>query len=383
VIIRAGRIEAVGADVAVPAGAKVIDAAGAQVYPGFIDAATTVGLDEPGPRGFDDVGEMLERNAAIRTRVAYHAESDTIPVARVNGITNVAVVEPGGLFGGDVPVMNLDGWTWEEATVKPNAGIQFTFPTIGAGGGRGGGGGGGRGAQPPSDRTYDDLRRERDRKLDDIVQLFEQARAYATAGSDKTTDWTLEALVPVVEKRLPLITTANREQEIRDAVAFADRAKVNIVIAGGAEAAYVAPLLKEKNIPVILSERLSMPSREDDFHAASYQLAGELVKAGVKIAFSTGDNTNVRLLPYNAAISVAWGLNRDDALKALTINAAEILGVADRLGSLEAGKDANLFIAKGDPLEIRTEITHVFIAGNDVGMGNKHQALYEKYINRK
>ena len=125
-----------------------------------------------------------------------------------------------------------------------------------------------------------------------------------------------------------------------------------------------------------------MPTREDDFHASSYQLAGELARAGVEVAFSTGDNTNVRLLPYNAAISVAWGMDRDAALKALTIGAAQILGVADRVGSIEAGKDANLFIAKGDPLEIRTPITHVFIRGNDVGLANKHQALYEKYMNR-
>ncbi len=142
----------------------------------------------------------------------------------------------------------------------------------------------------------------------------------------------------------------------------------------------MAPLLKEKNIPVILGNVLALPSREDEFHAATYQVAGELAKAGVKIAFSTGDTTNVRLVPYNAAMSVAWGLNRDEALKALTINAAEILGVADRVGSLEAGKDANLFIAKGDPLEIRTQLTHVFIEGRDVGLANKHQALYEKYI---
>jgi imidazolonepropionase-like amidohydrolase len=387
VIVRGNKIEAVGADIQVPAGAKVIDAAGAQVYPGFIDAAASLGIDEPGPRGFDDNGEMLDRNPQLRTRVTYHTESDAIPVARANGITSVAVVPSGGIFGGEVPVMNLDGWTWEEATLRGNAGIQFAFPIVGGGGGRGGfGGGGGRGGRgggSSQDRTYEDLRRERDRKLDYLIRLFDLARAYARAGADKTTDWTLEALVPVVEQRLPLITTANREQDIKDALAFADRAKVNIVIAGGAEANYVSGLLKDKNIPVILSERLTVPAREDDFHASSYQLAGELSKAGVKVAFSTGDSTNVRLLPYNAAISVAWGMNRDDALKALTIDAAEILGVADRVGSLEPGKDANLFIAKGDPLEIRTEITRVFIQGNDVGLSNKHYALYEKYINRR
>jgi imidazolonepropionase-like amidohydrolase len=381
IVVRGGMIEAVGATVQPPAGARVVDAAGADVYPGFIDAATTVGLDEPGPRGFDDSGEMLDRSPQLRTRVAYHAESDAIPVARVNGVTTVAVVPTGGLVGGEVPVMNLDGWTWEEATVRANAGIQFSFPAIGGAGGRGGFGGGRRG-QPPPDRAYEDLRRERDRRLDDLLRLFDQARAYSRAGAGRTTDWTLEALVPVVERRLPLITAANREQDIRDAIAFADRAKIRIVIVGGSEAGFVSALLKEKNVPVILGERLTMPTREDDFHASSYQLAGELARAGVEVAFSTGDNTNVRLLPYNAAISVAWGMDRDAALKALTIGAAEILGAADRVGSIEAGKEANLFIAKGDPLEIRTPITHVFIRGNDVGLGNKHQALYEKYMNR-
>jgi imidazolonepropionase-like amidohydrolase len=384
IVVRGGKIEAVGANIQVPAGANVIDAAGAHVYPGFLNARTTIGLSEPGPRGFDDVNEMLDINPQLRTRVAYHAESDAIPVARANGVTTVAVVPGGGTFGGEVAVMNLDGWTWEEATLRANAGIEFNFPAVGGGGGRGGGGGGGggRGGQA-QDRTYDDLKRERDKKLDDIIRLFDQARAYAKAGKDKTVDWTLEALVPVVERRLPLIATASREQEIRDAIAFADRAKVNIVISGGTEAGLVAPLLKEKNIPVILSNTLTLPSREDMFHAATYQLAGELAQAGVKVAFSTGDTNNVRLVPYNAAMSVAWGMSGDDALKALTINAAEILGVADRVGSLEAGKDANLFIAKGDPLEIRTEITHVLIEGKDVEMGNKHYALYQKYLARQ
>jgi imidazolonepropionase-like amidohydrolase len=381
VVISGAKIQAVGANVQVPAGAKVVDAAGAHVYPGFINARTTIGIGEPGVRGYDDVSEMLEFNPSLRTRVAYHAESDTIPVARANGITSVAVAPSGGTFGGEVPVMNLDGWTWEEATVRPTAGITFNFPALGGGGGRGGGGRG-RGGEPQADRTYDDLKRERDRRLDEIIRLFDRARAYSKAGAARTTDWTLEALVPVVTGKLPLIASVAREQDIKDAVAFADRAKVKIVISGGAEAAYVAPLLKEKNIPVILGGVLTMPSREDAFHADSYQLAGRLAQAGVKFAFSTGDNTNVRLLPYNAAMSVAWGLKREDALKALTIDAAEILGVADRLGSLEPGKDANLFIAKGDPLEIRTQITHVVIGGREVGVDSKHEVLYRKYIAR-
>ena len=215
-----------------------------------------------------------------------------------------------------------------------------------------------------------------------MADLFDRARGYAKAGANRKFDWTLDALVPVVEGRLPLITTVNRAQDIRDAIAFAERTKIKMIINGASDGPAVAPLLKEKNIPVILNGILTTPQGEDQFHAATYQLAGELAQAGVKVAFSTGDNSNVRLLPYHAAMSVAWGMNRDEALKALTINAAEILGVADRVGSIEKGKDANLFIAKGDPLEIRTPITHVIIEGRDVGLANKHQALFEKYMAR-
>jgi imidazolonepropionase-like amidohydrolase len=231
--------------------------------------------------------------------------------------------------------------------------------------------------------TFEKLKKQRDDKLDEVARLLDRARAYAHAAPGTPKDWVLDALVPVVERRLPLVTTVNSEQDIRDAVAFADRVKVNLVISGGAEAGFVAPLLAEKHIPVILGNVLTLPSREDDFAAASYQLAGELARAGVKVAFSTGDSTNVRLLPYEAAMSVAWGLDRTEALKALTMNAAEILGIADRAGSIEPGKDANLFIANGDPMEIRTEITHVIIEGKDVGLDNTQLALYKKYMARQ
>ncbi|HEX2443814.1 MAG TPA: amidohydrolase family protein [Vicinamibacterales bacterium] len=379
IVIRGSKIEAVGAGVSVPAGAKTIDAAGADVYPGFINARTTLGLAEPGPRGFDDVSEMLDFNPELRAVVAYQADSDAIPVARANGVTTVAVVPTGGILGGQVAVMNLDGWTWEEAAIRQTAGVSFTFPTIGRTGFFFG--------PPPSpqeqERTYDDLKKERDQKLERLARLLDDARAYAKVPKDqRLTNWSLEALVPIVEKKAPLFVAANREADIRDAVAFADRVKVNMILTGGLEAPLVAPLLKEKNIPVILGSVLTLPSREDMFHAASYQAAGELAQAGIKFAFATGDNTNVRLVPYNAAISVAWGLPHEEAIKALTINAADILGVADRMGSIEPGKDANLLVSKGDPLEIRTTISHVVIAGKNVDLDNKHQTLFERFMAR-
>ena len=383
IVMRDGLIESLGAGVSVPAGARVIDAAGADVYPGFIDAQTTVGLDDPGAGNFGDSNEVLDLNPALRAYVAFHNDSDAIPVLRANGVTTVAATPAGGLLGGQASVMNLDGFTWEESTVAASVGVTFQFPRLGGGGRGGGRGGGGRGA-PPAERVYDDLKKERDAQLDRVARLLDDARAYAkAAGPNRQRDLLLESLLPVVDKRQPLITRAATEQDIRDAVAFADRTGVRLVIAApGAEAALAAPLLKEKGVPVVILEVLTLPTRRDLPHQASYAAAGELVKAGVKIAFAVPSVTNARQLPYHAAEAVAWGLSRDEALEALTIGAAEILGVADRIGSLEPGKIANLFIATGDPLEVRTTITHVIIAGRDVPLDNKQLALYERYMKR-
>jgi imidazolonepropionase-like amidohydrolase len=379
IVVRDGLIESVGATVTVPSGAQVIDAAGAEVYPGFIDAYTSMGLSDPGAGGFGDADEMLDFNPQLRAQTSFHNDSDAIPVARANGLTTVVAIPGGGLLGGQAAVMDLDGFTWEESTVAASVAVTFQFPRIGGGGGRGGGG---RGAPP--DRAYDDMKKERDAQLDKVARLLDDARAYArAAGPNRRRDLILESLVPIVEKRQPLLTRTNTESDIKDAIAFADRVSVRLVLAAPApEAAMTAALLKDKNIPVILLGALSLPTRTDLPHQASYAAAGELVKAGVKIAFAVPSETNARQLPYNAAESVAWGLPREEALKALTINAAEMLGVADRIGSIEAGKIANLIVAKGDPLEVRTQFTHIVIAGRDVPLANRQLELYERYSKR-
>jgi imidazolonepropionase-like amidohydrolase len=378
-VIRGNRIEAIGANVAVPAGAQVIDAKGSEVYPGFIDARTSLGLNEPGPRGFEDTNEMLEINASVKAQVAYQSDSEAIPVARVNGITTAAVVPSGGLIGGQVAVMNLDGWTWEEATLQPVAGVSFQFPPLV----RGSGGGGGGGGNADANRKYEDLKKERDAKVQRVEELIARARAYGRQpAADRATDWNLAALVPVADLKQPMFVAANNESDIREAVAFADRTGIRIVITGGLESPLVAPLLKDKNIPVILGSVLTMPAREDAHHAATYKAAGELAQAGVTFAFGTGGAANNRLIPYEAAISVAWGLDRDRALRAITLDAATILGVADRVGSLEPGKIANLFIATGDPMEMKTQFTHIFINGRSVGLKSKHSELYERFSSR-
>ncbi|MGH9348915.1 MAG: amidohydrolase family protein [Vicinamibacterales bacterium] len=376
ILVRGGNIEAVGANLPVPAGATIVDVAGADVYPGWIDGRTTLGLAEPGSNTFYDVNEMLELNQVLRAVVAYKADSDAIPVARANGVTTVAVVPSGGLLGGQAAVVTLDGWTYEEAALRPMAGISFQFPTLGRLGG-------GFGQNPDRNRDFTELKKERDAKIERVAMLLDRARGYArTPRAERVTDWALEALVPVIERRAPLLTFADRETEIRDAVAFGETHDVRIVITGGMESPLVAPLLKEKNVPVILGEVFELPTREDMPHAESYAAAGQLAQAGVPFAFGTGGYQNVRLLPYNAAISVAWGLKHEDAIRALTIGAAEILGVADRVGSIEPGKAANLVVSRGDPLEIRTEVTHVFINGKSVGLDTRQVELYKKYAAR-
>ena len=238
-------------------------------------------------------------------------------------------------------------------------------------------------AATTANRKYEDLKKERDARVQRVEELIARARAYAKIpAANRDTDWNLAAMAPIAERRQPLFVAASNEGDIREAVAFADRANIRIVITGGLEAPLAAPLLKEKNIPVILGSVLTMPGREDAHHAATYKAAGELAQAGITFAFGVGGSSNNRLLPYEAAISVAWGLDRNRALRAITLDAATILGVADRVGSLEAGKIANLFIANGDPMEMKTQFTHIFINGRSVGLKSKHTELYERFSSR-
>jgi hypothetical protein len=246
----------------------------------------------------------------------------------------------------------------------------MSFP--GGGGGGRGGGGGGAGAGGGGQNA-----------LQEIDRLLQQAKAYG-ANPNRTLDWTLEPFLPILNKQQAFYVQAGSADAIRQAIGWAERSGVNIVIrTSPASAVESAELLKQKNVPVILSNVLSMPQGEDTFHAATYQAPGLLSKAGVTFAFSSGGYQNVRLVPYQAAMSVAWGLNRDEAIKALTINAAKIFGADRIVGSIEPGKLANLIVVNGDPLEIRSRIKNVIIAGRDVSLKSKHTELFERYMSRQ
>ncbi len=395
IVIVEGKISAVGAKVAIPKGAKVSDAKGMHVYPGMIDSATEVGLSEiSSVRETNDTGELGDFNPQLKALSAVNPASEHIPVIRANGITTVVSLPfiggGGGRMGGAVqslitgqPAMiHLDGWTWEDMAVKRATAVELVFPAITSGRPRFM-----DNENPSFPRVnFTEAKRNYEKRLKELDKFFEDARRYQQAKDSKEpgfkTDLKFEAMIPVLEGKVPLLVTAMRERSIKDAIAFSDRQKVKIVIAGGREFGSTLADLKAKNIPVIAGPTLALPLNEDDPYDQAFTLPAELYKAGVKFAFGTFGNQFSRNLPYQAANAVAFGLPAEEAWKALTINAAEIWGVGDQVGTIEKGKWADLMVTDGDPLEARTNVKMLFIKGHEVDLSNKHTRLYEKYLNR-
>jgi imidazolonepropionase-like amidohydrolase len=381
VVISNGKIAAVGANVSVPSGAKIIDASGLSVYPGMIDSGTQIGLTEiSSVAGTVDTSEIGDNNANIHVDVALRPDSSHIPVTRVNGITTVISAPEGGMISGQSALINLDGWVPRDMILKSPAAMHVNWP-----------GASGRGfnfAQSGQQRSVAEMRREQERQIESARKIFRDAKAYGDAKDARAKDPSLpkqnidlklEALIPVVRGQMPVVINANVERDIRSAIAFADEMKIKMILSGGIEAYRVADQLRAKNIPVIVGPVLTMPSREDDAYDAAFANAGLLSKAGVKIAFQTQDSAHVRDLPYHAGMAAAFGLPREEALKAVTIYPAEIWGVADRIGSIEQGKIANLIVTDGDPLEILTQVKYLFINGRQMSLASRHTELYEKY----
>jgi len=380
VVIEGGRITAVGADVQTPAGARVIDAAGRQVYPGLFDAITELGLTEIGAVDVtNDVTELGTFNPQLLGLAAVHPSSELIPVARANGVTHAAAA-PGahtGGIGGQASLVQLNGWTIEDMLIERSVGMMVDWPGIGRR--RGFGGFGGFQAR---ERPFREMKKEYDARVDSLRDWLAAARQYqhaVGAGATVPRDLRLEALGPVLDGTLPLLVTANEQREIRDAVNFGEEEGVRVVILGGRTAWKAASLLAEKKVPVILGPTQALPSAEHEDYDEQYAQPGKLHAAGVKIAISTFNASDSRTLPYEAGMAVPYGLPEEEALKAITRYPAEILGVGDRLGTIEPGKLANLIVTDGNPLEIQTQVLHVVIGGIETDLMNKHLELYEKY----
>jgi imidazolonepropionase-like amidohydrolase len=389
-IIRDGKIAAVGAGLDLPMGAQVIDAKGLQVYPGLFDSITQMGLREIGAVSATvDSTETGSYNPDVVAATAVSPSSEHIPVTRAAGITEVLAVpgsggfDPsgsGGVIGGQASAIHLTGWTIDEMLIKKSAAMvlnwpeietqTFDFATLSR-----------------KEKPYSEAKQEYDKQVNEITDWIERARHYAqvmekSSPAKYDRDLKLEALAPVVRGELPLLVFADRSREIRNAVEFCDKQRLRMILAGGSEAYKVKDLLRSKGVPVILRPMLTLPLDEDDPYDRLLSQPAELAAAGVKFAFASFDNSFARRLGQNAANAVAYGLPYDEALKAVTLYPARILGLDDQIGTLEQGKLANLMVTNGDPLELTTDVKYLFIRGQLTSMDNRHLRLYEKYSKR-
>lgn len=381
ILVKDGLIAEIAPKIAVPKGTRVVEAKGLHIYPGMIDSATTLGLAEIGAvRETNDTAELGDFNPQLRALIAVNPSSEHIPVARANGITSAIALPNGGLISGQAGLMHLDGWTWEEMDVKRSAAVHLRFPKVVTAGSE-------FGPRQAPRTPFEEAKRKRDEELQKLHLFFEDARRYqkakAAGGPGFLVDRKLEAMLPALDGKLPVMITAERKREIAEALAFARRENLRVILADCRE--FTPDLLKEikeRNIPVILGESLTMPLDEDDAYDSQFRLASELRRAGILFAFATFNSSAVRNLPYQAAAAVPFGLEREDALKAVTLNAARIWDVEDRVGSVEKGKWADLVLTDGDLLETRTQIKQMWIQGRPVNLANRHTQLSDRYLAR-
>lgn len=384
VVITDGTITAVGADVAVPEGATRIDVSGQHVYPGMFDALSKLGLVEVGAVAATvDTAELGMVNAHLRAATAIHPASELIPVARANGLTQALVIPEtdDGVVGGQASLVHLDGWTVEEMAIDPAVAMVVAWPEIET-----------RGFDFATftrrNTPYKEAKKKAEEAVDGLRDWFDAARHYAQATADGASgrvarDLRLESLAAVLDGGQTLVVLADTKQQIESALAAAEEYGLRIVIAGGEHAWKVKDELAAQDVPVILGGTQTLPDEEDDRFDRPFRTAGELAAAGVRIAFGssagrTGPHS-ARTLPWEVGMATAYGLDPDTALEALTLGAARILGVDDKLGSIEVGKIGNLFVTDGDPLEITTRVTRLVIGGREVSTENRHRSLYERY----
>ena len=374
-IIEDEKITALGKNMSAPANVEQIDCTDLFIFPGMINSMSTIGLSEIGSVDVtDDASEVGTYNAHIKALVAVNPHSVHIPITRVNGITNSLTVPRGGIISGQSALLNLAGWTYQEMALKATAAIHVNFPQEWQRR---------RGAASTSEEASS--RVEAQRK--ELTELFKKAQVYARAWASykenpqkiaPELDLTLEALVPVVHGELPVIIQVDAEKDIKSAVEFAEEIGLNFILAGVSDGWKVADFLAEKNVPVMFGSVLSLPGSTEPYDT-QYANAGIMQKAGVKVAIYVDGYSDVRSLPYHAGTAAAFGMDKEEALKSVTINPAEMLGVADLIGSLEVGKLANVVVADGDILEMRTKIQYLFIKGKKISLESKHTELYEKF----
>ena len=374
-----GKIEQVGQNIAIPAGdVKVFDAAGKHVYPGLILPASGLGLTEigSGVRGSNDIREIGDANASIRAIGAYNADSKITNTLRSNGILLAHIVPQGSYVGGLSSIVKLDGWTNEEAAYVTDMGVQVYMPSMMR---RGGGGRFARFMQQEGGNS-DPIQRALD-QVEELKQFFREAKAWNSAKAHEETNLKYAAVQPLFEKKQKLFMHATQVNQMLVAIDFVKEFGFDVVIVGGTESPRIADLLKQNNISVILNQMHNLPTADDDDIDDPFKAPALLQKAGVLYCINDDDPQNRgRNLPFNAGTAVAYGLQKEEALSAITLNAAKILGIADKTGSIEVGKDANIIVSEGDILDMRSsKVNNAFIMGATLDLTDKHKLLFERY----
>jgi imidazolonepropionase-like amidohydrolase len=349
-------------------GIRIIDAAGKHVYPGLILPVTDLGLKEigSGVRGSNDHLEIGDLNPSVRAIVAYNTDSKFINVLKANGILLAGVTPAGGTITGSSSVVQLDGWNWEDAAYKMDNSIHLSMPNLVI--------------RPTRTRvnpntpqpTPADQLKEALQKVEEIKRFFHEAKMYNQEAAHKQTNLKLESVKGLFNKTQKLFVHATQVKQMLVAIDFAKDFGFEVVVVGGNESFLIADLLKQNNIAVILNEAHRLPESEDEDIDQPFKTPAALQKAGVLFALNDGDvETRYRNLPFNAGTAAAYGLTKEQALQAITLNSAKILGIDKTTGSLETGKDANIVISAGDILDMKSSIiTHAFIQGRPVSLDN-------------
>jgi imidazolonepropionase-like amidohydrolase len=382
--IKDGKIEKVGSDIVIPQGeTKVIDAKGKQVYPGIILPVSNLGLVEiSAVRASNDSREIGDMNPNVRSIVAYNTDSKVINTLRSQGVLMANIVPQGSFLAGSSSVVQLDAWNYQDAAVKTDAGMHLYMPSLmpRPDFGRFGGGGGGGRFGPQQGNTSDPVK-EGLNKIEELKSFFTQAKAYLAEGTHKETNLKFESVKGLFDKSQKFYVHGNTVRQMLIALDFVKQFNFDVVIVGGSDSWQIPELLKQHNVSVILSQMHSLPTAEDDDVDQPYKTAAALQKAGVTFSISDDDpQTRGKNILFNAGTAATYGLTKEEAIQAITLNAAKIMGVSDKTGSIEVGKEANIVISDGDLLDMRTsKVSLALIQGREIDLTDKHKLLNDRF----
>jgi imidazolonepropionase-like amidohydrolase len=363
-----GKIVSVSAGGGAQSGATEIKANGKHIYPGFIAPITNLGLTEfesvKATLDFNEIGNM---NPHIRSLVAYNTDSKVPATLRSNGVLMAQITPQGGTIAGSSSVVQLDAWNWEDAALRADDAMHINWPAIP------------RSRFGRSTMSEEAMRERRDAALSELEAFFAEAKAYAE-GKPSVTNPRLAAMKHVFDGTEKLFITADNQKDIVAAVNFAKKHKITPVLVGGDEAHLITDFLKENNITVVVKQPHALPNSVDDDVNMPYKNAAVLANAGVPIVISIDGYWQQRNLPFMAGTVAAWGLDKEKALQAITLNTARALGINKTAGSLEVGKDATLFISAGDALDMKSiNVEQAFIQGRNISLDNLHKQLNKKF----